>query len=70
MRLEIQISEKGHYDVIVVGSGPAGIAAAIAAGRSGARTLLVEACGIAAAIAVNRKVELRDVDVAEIQSRL
>ena len=47
MRLEIQISEKWHYDVIVVvvGSGPAGIA-------------------------VNRKVELRDVDVAEIQSRL
>ena len=45
MRLEIQISEKGSYDVIVVGSGPAGIAAAVAAGRSGARTLLVEACG-------------------------
>ena len=29
-------------DVLVVGSGPAGLAAAIAAGRSGARVVLVE----------------------------
>ena len=32
----------GEYDVIVCGGGPAGIGAAIAAGRGGARTLLIE----------------------------
>ena len=33
---------KGNYDVIVVGSGPAGVSAAITASRSGASTLLIE----------------------------
>jgi hypothetical protein len=33
---------QGNYDVIVCGGGPAGIAAAITAGRSGAKTCLVE----------------------------
>ena len=32
----------GEYDVVVCGGGPAGIGAAVAAGRSGARTLLIE----------------------------
>jgi sarcosine oxidase subunit alpha len=32
----------GHADVLIAGGGPAGIAAALAAGRSGARVLLVD----------------------------
>lgn len=35
----------GSYDVIVAGSGPSGIAAAIKAARAGAKTLLIESCG-------------------------
>ncbi|MDF2723221.1 MAG: glucose-inhibited division protein [Paenibacillus sp.] len=35
----------GQYEVIVCGGGPAGVSAAIAAGRSGARTLLIELGG-------------------------
>ncbi|MFA6717296.1 MAG: FAD-dependent oxidoreductase [Victivallaceae bacterium] len=35
----------GNYDVIVCGAGPAGVSAAIAAGRAGARTFLIEAKG-------------------------
>lgn len=35
----------GHYDVVVLGGGPAGIAAAIAAGRSGRSTILIERYG-------------------------
>lgn len=45
MKIEITAQIKGVYDVIVVGSGPAGTAAAISAGRAGARTLLIESCG-------------------------
>ena len=35
----------GEYDVIVCGGGPAGAAAAIAAGRNGAKTLVLESQG-------------------------
>lgn len=42
MKLEFEIAENGSCDVIVVGPGPAGVAAAVLAGRNGARTLLVE----------------------------
>ncbi|MDQ1545616.1 MAG: hypothetical protein QOH69_520 [Actinomycetota bacterium] len=39
------IPNAAHADVLVVGGGPAGIAAAIAAARTGARTVLVERFG-------------------------
>ena len=35
----------GEYDVVVCGAGPAGVCAAIEAGRKGAKTLLLEAQG-------------------------
>ena len=46
---EIQVVE--GYDVIVVGSGPAGIAAAVTAGREGVKTLLIESQGRVGGIA-------------------
>lgn len=45
MKIEIDALQKEKYDVIVVGAGPAGVAAAISAGRCGAKTLLIEALG-------------------------
>lgn len=39
-------AENSSYDVIVVGGGTAGVVAAIQAGRAGAKTLLVEKCGM------------------------
>ncbi|MDF2723883.1 MAG: FAD-dependent oxidoreductase, partial [Paenibacillus sp.] len=35
----------GHYDVVISGGGPAGVSAAIAAARTGAKTLLLEVAG-------------------------
>lgn len=40
-----QIPVHGEYDVVVLGGGPAGIAAAVAAARAGRSTLLVERYG-------------------------
>jgi hypothetical protein len=40
-----QIPLYGEYDVIVLGGGPAGIAACVAAARAGRRTLLIERYG-------------------------
>ena len=45
VRFKRNVENKGVYDVIVVGSGPAGIAAAVNAARNGAKTLLVESQG-------------------------
>ena len=36
----------GSYEVVVAGAGPAGICAAVAAARSGARVALVERYGV------------------------
>lgn len=45
MQKTISVSPKGEYDVIVVGSGPAGMGAAISAGRLGVKTLIIESLG-------------------------
>lgn len=42
MEFKIDIKNEKEYDVCVAGSGPAGIAAAVMAGRNGAKTLLIE----------------------------
>lgn len=39
---QCKIEVKGNYDVIVAGSGPSGIAAAVSSARQGAKTLLIE----------------------------
>lgn len=42
MKIEIQVQEYEKYDVLVCGGGTAGVIAAIAAARAGAKTLLIE----------------------------
>ena len=42
MHIEVKNSQK-YYDVIIAGGGPAGCAAAIAAARMGANTVVIEA---------------------------
>ena len=41
---------KGHYDLVVVGAGPAGIGASVAAARRGLRVALIEAFGFAGGV--------------------
>ncbi|MBR0460002.1 MAG: FAD-dependent oxidoreductase [Victivallales bacterium] len=43
----------GEYDVLVAGAGPAGVAAAVSAGRLGARTCLVEQSGMVGGVATS-----------------
>ena len=48
---------RGFYDVIIVGSGPAGLTAAIYASREGLDTLVIERRGIGGQAAVTQEIE-------------
>lgn len=48
---ETEIPVSRMVDVLVLGAGPAGVSAAITAGREGAKTLLMESCGNVGGIA-------------------
>jgi flavin-dependent dehydrogenase len=80
-----QIPLYGEYEVAVLGGGPAGIAAAVAAARAGRRTLLIErygflvsgacfamgeAAGTAAALALSRNTIPRDIAMEKLQHAL
>ena len=45
MKYTVDLPVRGHYDMVVVGAGPAGIGAAVTAARLGRKTLLVEKYG-------------------------
>ena len=49
-----EIPVAAEPDVLVVGAGPAGFAAAVSAARLGARTLLVEGSGSVGGVATSR----------------
>lgn len=53
MKIERNYTERTAYDVIVCGGGPAGVSAAIAAARGGAKTLLIESDGALGGFWVN-----------------
>jgi len=42
-----------HYNVVVVGGGPSGIAAGLASARHGAKTLIIEKCGFLGGVAAS-----------------
>ena len=48
-----EIPVRAEADVLVVGAGPAGVAAAVCAARLGAKTLLVEQSGSIGGVATN-----------------
>ena len=50
-----QVPLYGEYEVAVLGGGPAGIAAAVAAARAGRRTLLIERYGFLGGMGTGRR---------------
>lgn len=55
MTYQKEIPITGDYDVTVIGGGPAGLLAATAAAKNGARVALGEAAGTAAALCIREK---------------
>ena len=76
IRPEVQVLDR--YDVVVVGGGFAGVCAAVAASRAGARVTILErdgtlggqAAGVIAAVAARGPSRLRELDVEVVQAEL